>query len=380
MANRPIDWERVLRLRAKGLTLVEIGQRLAHGAESIGRGLRRRGVRSKTTSRWKHNRSRHATRLYGFWASLRKRCARSASAGSPRGRPRGALRKASAGAAPRAPAGSVRGASGGGDPSLRLASAWLDFDVFYEWAMAHGYKPGLLLLRVKRERGYVPANCRWVDRETFSARRPSTSKPPFLIHAFGESKGQLAWARDPRCKVKQPALRDRLVAGWPPEEAISTPPGGRPTRRVRPPGPLRRPRRRRARIPWDEVRRLVFEEGLSERDLAERYGATLDAILRGLRRIGLAPPTRSTPTPEMRRLHGVWTSMLKRSIDPLRRPRVTLADAWRDFDIFLAWAQESGARKGLWIARKNPRRGYAPDNCEWVSRQEATRRRLRHGT
>jgi hypothetical protein len=44
-----------------------------------------------------------------------------------------------------------------------------------------------------------------------------------LITAFGESKLQSEWARDPRCKVKQTNLSKRLARGMDPEEAMTKP-------------------------------------------------------------------------------------------------------------------------------------------------------------
>ena len=40
---------------------------------------------------------------------------------------------------------------------------WQDKDVFIEWALANGYKPGLTIDRENASRGYCPENCRWVN-------------------------------------------------------------------------------------------------------------------------------------------------------------------------------------------------------------------------
>lgn len=44
------------------------------------------------------------------------------------------------------------------------------------------------------------------------------------IEAFGEAKNLRQWARDPRCAVSQALLSERLNTGWEPEPAITTPP------------------------------------------------------------------------------------------------------------------------------------------------------------
>lgn len=42
-----------------------------------------------------------------------------------------------------------------------------------------------------------------------------------LVEAFGESKTVAQWARDPRCRVSDPAIRQRLALGWPLERALT---------------------------------------------------------------------------------------------------------------------------------------------------------------
>jgi hypothetical protein len=62
-------------------------------------------------------------------------------------------------------------------------------------------------------------------------RKKALSKPTpaqVLITAWGETKGLLAWERDPRCKAPFQTIKARLLRyklrQWTPEEAISTPP------------------------------------------------------------------------------------------------------------------------------------------------------------
>jgi hypothetical protein len=44
-----------------------------------------------------------------------------------------------------------------------------------------------------------------------------------LVEAFGEKKTVAQWVADPRCAVKEQALRNRLNEGMPPEQAITMP-------------------------------------------------------------------------------------------------------------------------------------------------------------
>lgn len=335
-----------MRLHAEGRTHSEIARLLGSSPNTIGRGFRARGIRADRF--WRRTRRRHGYKLYGLWRHLLRRC-------QDRSHP---------------------GYAAYGGKGVRFAQAWQDFDGFYDWAMSHGYEPGRRLERIHATRDFTPANCRWVELQELHARRPPQGRPAFLVRAFGERKGQFAWARDPRCRVKQPALRDRLRAGWPPEEAISAPPGSKPSRLVQPPRELRRPRGTRAKnIDWDEARAL-YRQGLSEPEVARRLGAKLSSIKRGFTKLGVRRRKRPAPTlnVEWRRLQGVWRKMLDTARSQSRP--IGVAREWREFDAFHAWARASGARRGLWLSRKNRRRGFSPSNCAWVQRATAMRRWL----
>lgn len=46
-----------------------------------------------------------------------------------------------------------------------VCDEWLhDFQVFYDWAMAHGYRDDLTIDRIDGTKGYFPDNCRWATR------------------------------------------------------------------------------------------------------------------------------------------------------------------------------------------------------------------------
>ena len=44
-----------------------------------------------------------------------------------------------------------------------------------------------------------------------------------IVHAYGDKKPALAWARDQRCAVPRDTFFRRIAAGWPPERALSEP-------------------------------------------------------------------------------------------------------------------------------------------------------------
>jgi hypothetical protein len=53
---------------------------------------------------------------------------------------------------------------------------------------------------------------------------------------------------------------------------------------------------------------------------------------------------------------------------------IIVCEAWKDFRAFRNWALANGYREGLTLDRIFSWRGYAPSNCEWITRSENTRR------
>jgi len=75
-------------------------------------------------------------------------------------------------------------------------------------------------------------------------------------------------------------------------------------------------------------------------------------------------------------LYMAWCAMRKRcrSIKGWADRGIIVCEPWLDFEAFRAWALDNGFSKGLSIDRINSLGNYEPSNCQWVSRQENSRR------
>ena len=64
----------------------------------------------------------------------------------------------------------------------------------------------------------------WEPEKAITAPPAISRASRLIVEAFGEEKSTIEWAQDPRCKVTDETLRDRLNAGWQAEVAIESPP------------------------------------------------------------------------------------------------------------------------------------------------------------
>jgi hypothetical protein len=90
------------------------------------------------------------------------------------------------------------------------------FGVFRDWALTHGYEPGLTIERINNDGNYTPSNCTWIPK----GQQQRNTRRSKRITAWGENKSARDWADDPRCVVSYSTLRARLTRGWAPEDAI----------------------------------------------------------------------------------------------------------------------------------------------------------------
>lgn len=116
-----------------------------------------------------------------------------------------------------------------GGRGITVESEWHNFDNFYIWALNNGFEIGLQLDRIDVNKGYSPANCRYVTQKK-NARNKRNSR---YFTAFGEAKILMEWAEDDRCVVNYGILRNRLYQyGWTDvEKALTYPPARAITKR-----------------------------------------------------------------------------------------------------------------------------------------------------
>jgi hypothetical protein len=102
-----------------------------------------------------------------------------------------------------------------GGRGITVCKRWRNYDNFLS---DMGEKPeGRSIERINNERGYMPSNCRWATpREQNSNQRTNR----WLV-ANGERLHMAEWAR--RLNTKPTTIWLRLCAGWPEQDACTTP-------------------------------------------------------------------------------------------------------------------------------------------------------------
>ena len=81
------------------------------------------------------------------------------------------------------------------------------------------------------------------------------------------------------------------------------------------------------------------------------------------------------------RLYGIWSGMVHRCKDLnckwYGNKGIEVCDEWKNFSIFKRWALSHGYTDNLCIDRIDPNGNYDPFNCQWITREENTRKMWR---
>lgn len=84
------------------------------------------------------------------------------------------------------------------------------------------------------------------------------------------------------------------------------------------------------------------------------------------------------PSTKRRRLYDVWKEMIKRcykkenkSYKTYGAKGIKVDDDWHDYTAFYKWALPMGYKESLCLDRMNPNKGYEPNNCRWIRREES---------
>lgn len=98
---------------------------------------------------------------------------------------------------------------------IKMCDEWKDnFQVFYDWCMANGYKKGLTIDRIDNDKYYEPNNCRLVDRKTQQRNRRSC----IYYKINGEKHCLMEW-----CEIlglNYSTVNGRLHHNWSIERAL----------------------------------------------------------------------------------------------------------------------------------------------------------------
>lgn len=131
---------------------------------------------------------KHGSRLYGIWKTMKTRCFN-----------------------PNCEKYKNYGARG-----ISVCKEWKDnFQAFYEWAMANGYKENLTIERTDVDGNYCPENCCWIPAEKQGLNKTSN----VVIEFNGKRHILSEWSKI--VGISESELSYRLSHGWSIEKALT---------------------------------------------------------------------------------------------------------------------------------------------------------------
>lgn len=82
------------------------------------------------------------------------------------------------------------------------------------------------------------------------------------------------------------------------------------------------------------------------------------------------------------RLYTTWLHVKRRCLNKNSKDYkyygargISICSEWLNYPSFKQWSLSSGYKDNLTIERINPDKNYSPENCEWITKSENTRRR-----
>ena len=200
---------------------------------------------------------------------------------------------------------------------ISFCEDWNNYVNFKEWALNNGYNDSLTLDRIETDGNYEPNNCRWIPQAD-QLRNMSTN---VMLTYQGKTQILSQWARD--LNIKSNTLVVRIQKELPEDEIFA---------------------------PKKEVK--------YDRDSFKKS----------------------------EKLKLVWNSIMdrcyndKNSYNGYKEKGIVVCEDWLDFNNFKFWATSNGYSEHLVLSRSNLSKGFSPDNCNWITKEEFSRSKLKKVT
>jgi hypothetical protein len=106
-----------------------------------------------------------------------------------------------------------------GGRGITVCDEWLDFQSFFDWSLANGYRDDLTIDRADTDGDYSPQNCRWVNWKTQANNKANNH----YITYQGKTQTMMEWSEE--LNISYTTLRRRFNLGWDVKKAFNRPIG-----------------------------------------------------------------------------------------------------------------------------------------------------------